>query len=79
MYLGDPVRVELFQVIQALKGTHPDHAELDLAVAGEVVIEVVVLHLMAPYFFSISVVFSIGSASTVCPRPVIVVALNREL
>ena len=34
---------------------------------------------MAPYFFNISVVFSMGSASTVCPRPVIVVARNKEL
>src|SRR5439155_26068312 len=38
----------------------------------------VFLHLIVPYFFSISVVFSSGSASTVCPRPV-VVARGREL
>jgi hypothetical protein len=37
------------------------------------------LHLMAPYFLSISVVFSIGSASTVCPCAVIVIARNIEL
>jgi len=37
------------------------------------------LHLMAPYFFSISVVLPMGNASTVCPRPVVVVARNMEL
>ena len=34
---------------------------------------------MAPYFLSISTVFSIGRASTVCPRPVVVAARKREL
>src|SRR5258707_1979997 len=42
-------------------------------------LSVLFLHLMSPYFFSISVVFSRGRASTVCPRPVIVVARSREL
>jgi hypothetical protein len=37
------------------------------------------LHFIAPYFFNISVVLSIGSASTLCPRPVVVVARNMEL
>jgi hypothetical protein len=37
------------------------------------------LHLIARYFFSISVVFSSGSASTVWPRPVAVVARSNEL
>ena len=34
---------------------------------------------IAPYLFRISFVFSNGSASTVCPRPVVVVARSREL
>jgi hypothetical protein len=50
------------------------HAELDLALSSEAVFQIVLLHLMAPYFINISVVFSRGSASTVCPRPVIVSA-----
>jgi len=43
------------------------------------VLSVPFLHWMAPYFRSISVVFSIGSASTVCPCAVIVIARNIEL
>ena len=34
---------------------------------------------MAPYFFRISVVLSTGSASTVCPCEVVVVARSIEL
>jgi len=64
--------------IEQLPRLPADHAELDLAVAGEAGFQFALLHLMAPYFLNISVVFSIGSASTVCPRPV-VVARNREL
>jgi hypothetical protein len=37
------------------------------------------LQRIALYFLSISTVFSIGKASTVCPLPVVVVALNIEL
>jgi hypothetical protein len=36
-------------------------------------------HLITRCSLSISIVFSIGRASTVCPLPVIVVALNIEL
>jgi hypothetical protein len=36
-------------------------------------------YLIARYFLRISVVFPMGSASTVCPRPVMVVARNIEL
>jgi len=43
------------------------------------VLQIGVPQWMAPYLFSISVVRSIGRASTVCPRPVTVVARKREL
>jgi hypothetical protein len=49
------------------------------AVAGEPFFQIVFLHLMAPYFFNISAVLSIGNASAVCLRPVIVVARSKEL
>src|SRR5439155_24292288 len=37
-------------------GLPPDHSDLDLAVAAETCFQVALLHLMAPYFLSISVV-----------------------
>src|SRR5260370_5976087 len=55
------------------------HAHLPDVLSHRSELSVDFLHLIAPYFFSISVVFSIGSASTVCPRPVVVVARKMEL